>query len=500
MEHTDKDLQKGLVSGKLSRREFIIRSVAAGFSVTAVANFLAACAPAAAPAPQVVKETVEVQKVVTQEVVKQVDKVVTATPAPTAAPTKLTVTGKLTMKLRAAFMPQGNEVLAATINEWGKKNSVPVEVDIVSMNDLQTIAATAVETGAGPDIIEINQGSAHLFAAKLADVSSVCEDLGKRLGGYYPAAEEACKVGGKWLSVPRFFAPHAINYRTDLFKEAKIDPLPTTFDELLVAGQKLMEAKLAPIAFPLGHAVGDGNDWLYAILWSFGGSDVAKDGKTVAIDSPETRAALEYVKKLYAVMPKDVTSYNDASNNTAMLAGAISATNNASTIYGTARNQNTQYKTKDAAGKEVSAALHTVISHFPYPKGPAGKVTYGEFMSSAIMGYSKNVEAAKALLTYLNEVTQMSPWIMPNLGFVFPPFKAYKDMPLMPWNTDPKLAALKDYADTCHLPGYPSTNFNGGTQAYAKWIVVDMFANACTGKTVDAAIAEAKTQLQSIYK
>jgi multiple sugar transport system substrate-binding protein len=458
----------------LSRRRFLLASAAAAGSVA-----LAACGatPTATPMPKP-----------------------TAVAAATAVPKVSVAAGtKLTMKLRAGFMPQGNEILNTIIQNWGKANDIPVAVDIVSMNDLQTIAATAVETGAGPDIIEINQGSAWLFAEKLADVSDVCNDLAGRFGGYYPAAEEACKVNGKWLSVPRFFAPHAINYRTDLFKAAGIAAVPKTYDELLAAAKALMDAKLPPMGFALGHAVGDGNDWNYAMLWSFGASDVAKDGKTVAIDSAETRAALAFAREFYAYELKDVTAWDDSSNNTAMLAGAISATNNAATIYATAKNQNTQYKTKDAAGKEVSAALHTVIDHFPYPSGPAGRVTYGEFMSSAVMGYSKNIPAAKALLKFLNEPDQVSPWALPNFSFIFPPLKAFKDMPLMPWNTDPKLAPFKNYADTAHLPGYPSSNFNKGTAAYAKWIVVDMFASVCTGTSIDAAIAQAKTQLQGIY-
>jgi len=363
------------------------------------------------------------------------------------------------------------------------------------MNDLQTIAATAAETGAGPDIIEINQGSAHLFAEKLADVTDVCTDLAGRYGGFYVSAEEACKVEGKWLSVPRFYAPHAISYRKDLFEQVGFTTPPATWEELYAAGKALMDAGLPPIAFPLGHAVGDGNDFCYSVLWSYGASDVAADGKTVTINSAETRAALEYMQKLFSVMPPDTLSYDDASNNRAFLAGAISASNNASTIWGAARNQGTKVK----VGEE-DKNLHELTDHFVYPSGPAGRVTYAEFMSSAIFGYSPNIAAAKALLTYLNEREQYTPWANPNLGFVFPPLTGMKDDMLMPWNTTPKLAPFKDYAETSHLPGYPSTNFRAGTEAYAKWLVVDMFANVCGGlKSVDYAIAETEAQLKSIY-
>lgn len=460
---------------KLSRRHFLkLATLAGGASV------LAACGVKPTPAPTEAAA-------------------VTAAPAEgaTAASAKLSVAPgtKLTMKLRAAFMPQGNEILKAVILDWGERMGVPVEVDIVSMNDLQTISATAAETGAGPDIVEINQGSAHLFAQKLADVSDVCDDLGSRYGGFYASAEEACKVDGKWLSVPRFYAPHAIAYRKDLFEQVGFSTPPTTWEELYQAGKALMDAGLPPIAFPLGHAVGDGNDFTYSVLWSYGASDVAADGKTVTINSAETRAALEYMQKLFSVMPADTLSYDDASNNRAFLAGAISASNNASTIWGAARNQGTKVKIGDE-----DKALHELTDHFVYPAGPAGRVTYAEFMSSAIFAYSPNIAAAKALLTFLNEREQYTPWANPNLGFVFPPLKGMKDDLLMPWNTTPKLAPFKDYAGTSHLPGYPSTNFRAGTEAYAKWIVVDLFANVCGGlKSIDEAIAEAETQLKSIY-
>ncbi len=484
-----KDLTKRLQDGKLSRRDFIKLMLATGASATAIGGVLASCAPesavtAVAPAPTAVPAATEAVAAATETVAKP-----------------LSVEGKLTMKLRAAFMPQGNEILKVIVEDWGAKNNIPVEVDIVSMNDLQTIAATAAETGAGPDIIEINQGSAHLFAEKLADMSAVCDDLAARYDGFYTAAEEACKVNGKWLSVPRFFAPHAISYRTDLFEQVGAKEPPKTWEELYEVGKALKEAGLAPIAFPLGHAVGDGNDFNYSVLWSHGASDVAADGKTVTIDSAETRAALEYMQRLFSVMPADTLSYDDASNNRAFLASAISATNNASTIWGAARNQGTKYKTKDADGKEVEKNLHEVTGHFVYPEGPAGRITYAEFMSSAVFSYSKNIDAAKALLTYLNEREQLTPWVNPNLGFVFPTLKGVENDLLMPWNTTAKLAPFKEYASTSHLPGYPSTNFRSGTDAYAKWVVVDMFASVCGGMaSIEDAIKTAKALLEDSYK
>ena len=143
-----KDLIKRFGEGKLSRRDFIKLALASGASVAGITSVLSACAPEPTAAPEAPAPEAPAPEAPAAE--------------EPAAPMQLS--GELSMKLRAAFIPQGNEVLKAIIEDWGAKNGVKVNVDIVSMNDLQTITATAAETGAGPDIVEINQGSAHLFA------------------------------------------------------------------------------------------------------------------------------------------------------------------------------------------------------------------------------------------------------------------------------------------------------------------------------------------------
>lgn len=477
----EKDLVNRLNEGRMSRRDFIKYAMAAGVSATGIVSALAACTPQqAAVAP-------------TAAAVAPTAAAAVSDAAAAAAP--LSVDGTLTMKLRASFMPQVNEILQAQIEQWGEENNVPVAVDIVSMNDIQTLTATAAETGAGPDIIELNQASAHTFSEALIDMSAEAEEIGSAYGGWFDSAAEACVVDGKWMSMPRYYAAHAINYRTDIFEQIGA-PIPKTWEELYEIGKELRAAGLPEVAFPLGHAVGDGNDFNYSILWSYGASDIAPDGKTIAIDSAETRAALEFMKKLFDdTMPADTLSYDDGSNNRAFNAGTISVTNNAASIYINARNQAMKL-TIDGEEKNLS----DLMDHFAYPAGPAGELTYAEFMSQGVFSYSKNQEAAKALIKYLNEETQLALYAIPAYSFVFPALKDYLDAPLMPWNTNPKIEPFKIYAANSHLPGYPSQNFLGGNDAYIKWAIVDMFASVAGGAaTIDEAIATATGLLQESY-
>ena len=58
-----------------------------------------------------------------------------------------------------------------------------------------------------------------------------------------------------------------------------------------------MAAKGTPVGHALGHASGDATTWCYWIVWGHGGQMVDTKGNVV-INSPETVAALEYVKQL----------------------------------------------------------------------------------------------------------------------------------------------------------------------------------------------------------
>ena len=51
-----------------------------------------------------------------------------------------------------------------------------------------------------------------------------------------------------------------------------------------------------------------------------------------------------------------------------------------------------------------------------------------------------------------------------------------------------------------HLPGWPAPLSRAQSETIAKYVVIDMFAKACAGKSTKDVIADAKAQLQQIYK
>jgi hypothetical protein len=59
---------------------------------------------------------------------------------------------------------------------------------------------------------------------------------------------------------------------------------------------------------------------MYPLLWSYGGREVDRDGKTVLIDSSETAQAVDFCRRFYKeTMIEDVLGWTDVNNNKAFL-------------------------------------------------------------------------------------------------------------------------------------------------------------------------------------
>ncbi len=113
-----------------------------------------------------------------------------ASSAPIARVASAQAKPKLTMVVRGFFGPNTNDIFKAQAEGWGKANNVDVTCDIISMNDIPAKLAAAAEAGAGPDVIHLFDGTPHMYAEKLADVSDVAATIEKEEGGFYGLAKD----------------------------------------------------------------------------------------------------------------------------------------------------------------------------------------------------------------------------------------------------------------------------------------------------------------------
>lgn len=390
---------------------------------------------------------------------------------------------ELTILTWAHFIQSSDEFLKQVAQEFGKKHGITIRIDMVSLNDIPSKIAAEMESGTGHDIILLMNYSTSLYKDHLISLNDVISKIEEIYGPYQPAAQEASKVGNNWYSIPCYYTPSPGVYRKDYFQKANANP-PDSFDDLLKAAEKLY-AIGHPIGLPISHC-GDSNDWLFQTLASFGAHAIDKDGN-VTIDSPQTREAIEYVKKLYKYMSSDILSWDGAGNNRWILSGVGSYIINSLSVVIAARNN----------FPEIFKNLGLVLP----PKGPEGRYSTTSLYTYGIPKWSNAKELAKEFLLFLFEKDNFKQWVEASGGYDMPLFKdlsTFED--LQCWNNYPDIDIVFKVGDLYHLPLWPAPAGGKAQLTYDSYIIPDMFAYAVTGKmTTDEAIKWAEKQLKRIW-
>ena len=215
--------------------------------------------------------------------------------------------------------------------EYEKQTGIKITYEAVSVGGMLTRLTTIAETKSGPEIVGTGVNWPWLFDQSLVDVSDIATEIGKKIGPWHDNVLDAVVVNKKWKALPWGNIGQLEVYRTDWFKEAGVNKFPDNWEDLLAAG-RLLKKKGHPFGFELGHGFGDNHGWLYPLLWSYGGREVDRDGKTVLIDSDETAKAVDFCRRFYKeTMFEDVLGWTDVDDNKAFFFGKqISCTNNAS--------------------------------------------------------------------------------------------------------------------------------------------------------------------------
>jgi multiple sugar transport system substrate-binding protein len=391
----------------------------------------------------------------------------------------------MTMMHESSFIPAYDAYFKNNLAPaYEKATGIKIVYETVSVGSLQTRVTTVAETGSGADLSMLIFNWAYLFDEKLVDLTDIAATIGKQAGGWHDSAAEAVVVNGKWKAIPFGNIGQLMNYRTDWFDEAGVKTFPETWDELMAAGIKLKKAG-HPFGFELGHGFGDNHGWLYPLLWSFGGREVDADGKTVAIDSAETAKAIDFCREFFQkTMFEDVLGWTDVSNNKAYLSEQISCTNNAESILYIAKRDFPEI------GKVTGQAQN--------PKGPTGQRFHMlNPLSHGIFTHTQDVQAAKDFMLWLMDPKQAAAWYDVAVSYYGPYLHMFDDAPL--WHAEPRNLPYRDSLATSHLPGWPAPISRPQSESVAKYVVVDMFAKACGGRSTKDVIAEAAAQLKQIF-
>jgi multiple sugar transport system substrate-binding protein len=401
-----------------------------------------------------------------------------------AAPWKPEAGAKLNVLRWKRFVEAEDKAFVAMVDAFSKANGVEVNVSNESYEDVQPKASVAANTGQGLDLVWGLYSLPHLFPEKCLDMTDVADYLGGKYGGWVPSGEAYGKAGGKWICVPVALTGSLINYRISSIEKAGFKEFPKDTGAFLELCKALKQNNTPP-GFALGHASGDANTWLHWALWSHGGALVDKDGK-VAINTPETAKALEYVKQLYETFIPGTASWNDSSNNKAFLAGELHCTDNGISIYVTSKREK----------PDIAADMN----HAYYPLGPVGKPTELHLaFNLLVFNFTKYPQASKAFAAFMQEAPNFNPWIEAAQGYLSPFLNAYSANPV--WTADPKTTPYRDVGKRTLTPAGQAPLNEKAAAAVSEFIVVDMFANYCVGREdVKGAIALAERAAKRLYR
>jgi multiple sugar transport system substrate-binding protein len=387
------------------------------------------------------------------------------------------------------FVPAADNEFIRQCNEFGDKFGVKVQVERITADQLQTRTAAAVTAGSGPDIIQMQYAWPHLYTQACEDVTNEVNLLKQQLGAAATVNDAFSKVNGVYRAVPYTIVPNAWSWRTDYFQKAGLTAFPKTWDEFTQAAGKIKAAGVPPISQTDGHAYGDSLTMWNPVLWSFGGKEVNADGKTVAINTPETRNAIKWaqgaVKAGFVVHPE----WLDPDNNQAYHADRISATLNGASIY---IREKTEFHHFDQ-----------VTENAIVPSGPKGNFTMNLIFNHAVMTYSQEKDTAKALILYLMDKTNYFKYTAIAGGYNAGPYAAFDNDPVFfgP-NADPKMKAFQQVVKPGKWPGWPAPPSKQTAQAQTQYIVADMFAKSLQANgtgDVESAVKEAEARLQAIF-
>ena len=402
---------------------------------------------------------------------------VSGTAAASATAKKLS--GNLSIKIWSHFVPAYDTYLDKFAADWGTKNGVKVTIDRVNQADLPAAAATEAASKSGHDIFaHFAQGLPALFENDLVDISDIVNDAANKYGGFIPAGEAIGKVNGKWRGYPDFFVPFPSSWRKDAWTKVGVPDGPQKWTDLLEKSAAL-KANNTPVGTAYSQASDAEQTWR-SLLWSYGGAEFTADGKGVAIDSPETRQAMELAKNLLPNLDSAVKSWTDSDNNTCLQSARCSW------IY----NPISAYRTIEAQNPDL---IKNIFINLPLA-GPKAQLCSIQFVVFGIWNFSKNIDAAKQFL--IDYIPDFQAQAEASKGYNNPFLKDRLKKPMAVLGSDQKLAVLQDIANNIRAIGYPGPATKAAFDSLNTHIVTDMFNSYATGtKTADAAIAEAKKRL-----
>ncbi len=414
--------------------------------------------------------------------------------------------GKLNIGVWDHWVPGANDVLQKQVDAWAAKNKVEVSVDFITSSGKKILITAAAEhqAASGHDFIQMYNWDIGNFASRLEPVDDVVKHLSGQYGSYGTISEYLAKSDGHWWAVPSSTGTLNLTCcgRISLLKKyagidiqamypaGPADPKASAgwnYEAFLHAAEACHKAGYA---FGLGLGQTDDSTNNTGVMYAAFGADLVNAKGEITVGSPAVRTFLEYCQKLVKFLPADTVSYDDASNNRALISGKSALIMNPPSAWAVAK--------RDAP--DVAADTW----HFPCPIGPKGRYIPYNYSFYGTWAFGKNKTAAKELTAHLQQREQVEGRCVASEGYDIPPLTSMSDFKV--WeNVNPPKGTVYNYPirpwhnAQPNITAYPAPR-DVAVQMFNRAVHPTLLAKLHSGETIDAAIAWARQEIEGFTR
>lgn len=298
-----------------------------------------------------------------------------------------TISGEVTLGAWESSPAEGEALKEALAGFAAKYPNIKVTQTTVA-GDYRVQMVTNFGAGNAPDLFYVNAEYAPEWMAEgfLEPLDDYIAKQGFDTSTFFPGYADVFKSDGKTYGLPKDGNTIAMGYNTEL-----VTTPPTTLAELVTAADALkgQGSLKAPIC------INPGLDRGLAFLYAEGGSLLTEDGTAAAIDSAESKAAVQwYLDLVKNGQAKTATQLGDGWCGEALGKGDVAIAFEGGWLKGAMTNDFPETKWAFA---EI-------------PAGSAGKVTITYTAAYSIGVDSENKDAAWVVLQYLTGPEGMQKW------------------------------------------------------------------------------------------
>ncbi len=414
--------------------------------------------------------------------------------------------GKLTVGFWDHWIPKANDTMTRQVNAWAEQNKVEVMIDYITSNGfkIQVTQAAEAQAGTGHDTLPFYNWEVNTYADKLEPVDDVVQYMVGQYGKYSPIHEYLARAKGHWAALPSSTGTLNLTCcgRISMLKQyAGIDILAMypahqsdakaadgwNYDAFLKAAEACAKAGY-PFGLGLGQTGNSVNNT--GIMYAAFGAELVNAKGEITVDSPAVHQLLDYGRRLAPFLPPDTVSYDDASNNRALISGKSALILNPPSAW--------------AVAKRDAIQVATDCWHFPAPVGPKGRYIPYNYCFYGAWSFGKNKTAAKELIRYLQERKQVEERDVASEGYDLPPLLSMNDFQV--WaDVEPPKGTVYNYPirpwhnSLESITGYPAPP-DVAAQMYSRAIHPSMLAKVYAGQSNQEVIAWAKNELEGFIR